>query len=213
MPEAQIATRPAHVLEDPSAKAVARVYSQAFLNAAGGAGVAAALEEFTSFVDDVLQPNPEFERLLTSEVTGREDKLALIERIVAPRASQLFTNFLRVVARHERLDLLPLILADAWEEHERRSGQRRVTVRSAAPLSDDQLNRIKNRLATTLSSEPIVIPEVDESLIGGLVIQVGDTVHDGSLRTRIKNLSHRLKEKYVHEIQSGRDRFSHSEGN
>jgi F-type H+-transporting ATPase subunit delta len=42
---------------------------------------------------------------------------------------------------------------------------------------------------------------------------VGDTVHDGSLRTRIQNLSHRLKEKYVHEIQSGRDRFSHSEGN
>ena len=212
MPESQIPTRPSHVLEDPSAKAVARVYSHAFLNAAGG-DVTGALEEFTSFVDDVLQPNPQFAQLLTSEVASRDDKLAIIERVVAPRASQLFTNFLRVVARHERLDLLPLILADAWQEHERRAGKRRVTVRSATPLSDSQINRIQERLAATLSAEPILIPEVDESLIGGLVIQVGDTVHDGSLRTRIKNLSHRLKEKYVHEIQSGRDRFSHSEGN
>ena len=212
MPESQLQTRPAHVLEDPSAKAVARVYSRAFLDAAGS-NIGTALEEFTSFIDDVLRPNPQFERLLTSEVTGREEKLGLIERVVAPRASQLFTNFLRVVARHERLDLLPLILADAWGEHERRSGKRRVKVRSASPLNDSQLSRIKQRLAAALSAEPILIPEVDESLIGGLVIQVGDTVHDGSLRTRIRNLSHRLKEKYVHEIQSGRDRFSHSEGN
>lgn len=212
MPEAQLPTRPAHVLEDPSAKGVARVYSHAFLAAAGG-DVPGALEEFTSFVDDVLQPNPEFAQLLTSEVASRDDKLAIIERVVAPRASQLFTNFLRVVARHERLELLPLILADAWQEHERRAGKRRVTVRSPMPLSDAQLERVKQRLAANLSAEPILIPEVDESLIGGLVIQVGDTVHDGSLRTRIKNLSHRLKEKYVHEIQSGRDRFSHSEGN
>jgi F-type H+-transporting ATPase subunit delta len=212
MPEAQLQTRPAHVLEDPSAKAVARVYSLAFLNAAGS-NIGPALEEFTSFIDDVLNPNPQFERLLTSEVTGREEKLALIDRVVAPRASQLFANFLRVVARHERLDLLPLILADAWAEHERRAGKRRVKVRSATPLTESQLSRIKQRLAATLSAEPILIPEVDESLIGGLVIQVGDTVHDGSLRTRIKNLSHRLREKYVHEIQSGRDRFSHSEGN
>jgi F-type H+-transporting ATPase subunit delta len=211
MPESQSTTRPDHVLEDPSAKAVARMYAQAFLNSAGGSQ--AALDEFTSFVDEVLRRFPDFARLLTSEVTGREEKLQLIERIVAPRGTRLFTSFLRVLGRHDRLNLLPLILGEAWLEFERRSGKQRVTVRSAAPLTESQLERVKGRLAATLPYEPIMLPVVDASLIGGLVIQIGDTVHDGSVRTRLKNLGNRLKEKYVHEIQSGRNRFSHSEGN
>lgn len=211
MANEQPKTRPDHVLEDPSAKAVARMYAQAFLNSTGSNP--AALDEFTSFVDDVLGKFPDFERLLTSEVTGREDKLAMIERVVANRATPLFANFLRVLARHDRLNLLPLILNEAWLEFEQRSGKRRVTVRSAQALNEAQLNRVKSRLAATLPYEPILLSVVDESLIGGLVIQVGDTVHDGSVRTRLKNLGNRLKEKYVHEIQSGRNRFSHSEGN
>jgi F-type H+-transporting ATPase subunit delta len=211
MAEASQKTRPDHVLEDPSAKAVARMYAQAYLDAAGA--TSDALDEFTSFVDEVLQKHPDFDRLLTSEVTGREDKLALIERVVASRATPIFTNFLRVLARHDRLNLLPLILGESWLEFERRSGKRRVTVRSATPLSEAQLSRIKSKISESLAEEPILLPVVDESLIGGLVIQVGDTVHDGSVRTRLKNLGNRLKEKYVHEIQSGRNRFSHSEGN
>jgi F-type H+-transporting ATPase subunit delta len=213
MPEPELKRRPAHVLEDPSAKAVARVYSQAFLDAAQTVGVEEALEELTSFVDDVLKPNPEFERLLTSEVTGREEKLGLIERAIVPHCSPFLANFLRVLGRHERLDLLPLILQESWLEHEHRAGKRRIRVRTAAPLSETQLEQIRSRLDAALSYEPVLIPEVDASLLGGLVIQVGDTVHDGSLRARIRNLRHSLRERYLNEIQSGRDRFSHPEGN
>ncbi|MCA9053060.1 MAG: hypothetical protein KDA75_04450, partial [Planctomycetaceae bacterium] len=49
-----------HVLADPSAKAVARVYAQAYLDAAASAGESDPLEALTSFHDDVLSPNPEF---------------------------------------------------------------------------------------------------------------------------------------------------------
>src|SRR4051794_28117104 len=123
-------TRPDHVLEDPSAKAVAQMYSQAYLDATGAS--AGALDEFTSFVDEVLQKFPEFDQLLTSEIINREHKLQLIERVVSARGTPLFTNFLRVLGRHDRLNLLPLILSEAWLEFEHRNGKRRVTVRSAA---------------------------------------------------------------------------------
>jgi F-type H+-transporting ATPase subunit delta len=202
-----------HVLADPSARAVARVYAQAFLNAAGNVGVADPLEELTSFLDDVLRPNPQFARLLTSELTTREEKLGFIQRVVEPRASEFFTNYLRVLARHERLDLLPLNVGEAWNEQERREGKRRVTLRSATPLSSEQLDRIAGRLKGALPYQPVLIPRTDESLLGGMVIQVEDTVYDGSLRTRLNNLRDRLRERYLHEIQSGRDRFSSPEGN
>lgn len=204
---------PSHVLEDPSAKAVARVYAQAYLDAAAQAGTENPLEEITSFQDDVLNRNPQYANLLLSEELTSEEKISLIEKTVQPVASPAFTNFLKVLAQHERLNLFPVILNLAWLEQERRQGRQRVLVKSAVPLSEEQLSSIKNRLQSALNSEPILIPEVDENLIGGLVIQVGDTVYDGSLKTRLSSLRQQLRKGYLHEIQSGRDRFSHSEGN
>lgn len=213
MSETPTTNRPSHVLEDPSAKAVARVYVTAFLDAASGDQQANLLEELTSFYDDVLLRNSEFAKLLTSELISTDEKLGVIERVVKPRASTLFTNFLMVLAKHGRLELLPLILTQSWTESERRAGKSRVQVRSAVVLSPEQLDRIKNRLQDALSSEPILMPTVDQELLGGLVIQVGDTVYDGSLRTRLRVLEQRLRERYLNEIQSGRDRFSSPEGN
>jgi F-type H+-transporting ATPase subunit delta len=204
----QLRTRVASVLEDPSAQAVARLYADAFLQAAGGAP-GELLEEFTSLQDDVLSRNPQFAELLMGGRLGRDDKLELINRVIAPQASPLFTNFLRVLARHERLDLLPSILHEAHIKHEQAGGKRRVTVTSAVPLSDEAQQRIRERLNSVLSFDPIVIPIVDPKVLGGLVIQVGDTVYDTSLRARLNQLRSRLRQRSLYEIQSGRDRFGH----
>lgn len=200
------------VLEDPGAQGLARVYATAFLDAADSVGVEQALEEFESFLVDVLQRNPEFDRLLRSGMLGREERLRLLEQVVAPHASPLFASFLRVLARHDRLDILPVIFRRARQEHEKRVGQGRVQVTSARPLSGENLRTIEQRLAAALPFQPIIETRTDPSLLGGIVIRVGDTVYDGSLRTRMKQLRGRLREGSLHEIQSRRDRFSHPEG-
>jgi F-type H+-transporting ATPase subunit delta len=213
MAQQEVKTRPASVLEDPSAKAVARVYADAYLNAAASVGVTNPLEEFASFQNDVLDPNPEFEQLLTSQFTSKDDKDGIIDRVVQPRASELFTHFLKVLNSNDRLDLLPAILRECIAEQERRAGQKRVEVHSAVELTEAQQKAIRDQLKTVLNIEPILIAQTNPDLVGGLVIRVGDTIYDGSLKTRLKMLAHRLRERYLYEIQSGRDRFSSSEGN
>jgi F-type H+-transporting ATPase subunit delta len=209
----EIPTRPAHVLEDPSSKAVARVYAVAYLDAAASAGEKSPVEEFTSFQNDVLGRQPAFAELLSSQAIGPDQKLGIVERAIAPKASPFFGNFLKVLARHNRLDLVPYILEEVTLEFERRANQKRVLVKSAKPLTDAQLNEIKDRLRSQLGFEPIVQSSVDASLLGGVVIQIGDTVYDSSLRTRVRSLRDRLRERYLNEIQSGRNRFSSPEGN
>jgi F-type H+-transporting ATPase subunit delta len=213
MSESQVQTRPSHVLEDPSAKAVAHVYAKAYLDAAASAGVQNPLEELTSFYDDVLKQQPEFAAILSSQAVSADEKQAVLARTVAPKASPFFANFLRVLAGHDRIDLLPVVVDEAWLLQESRSNQKRVQVRSPLPLTDAQLNEIRDRLRSQLQFEPILQPSVDPSLLGGVVIQIGDTVYDSSLRTRIRILRNRLRERYLNEIQSGRNRFSYSEGN
>lgn len=213
MSDASQNSRPAHVLVDPSSQAVARVYATAYLNAAQNAGVTDPLEELNSFQFDVVGANPQLADVLASEMHSSEAKLDLLQRTVLPAASPLFANFIKVLAGHDRLNLIPQILHEAGLEHERRVGKRRVQISSAVPLSEEQLSTIQQRIQSALNLEPVLTPSIDPELIGGLVIQVGDTVYDGSLKTRLKNLRQRLQKGYLHEIQSGRDRFSSPEGN
>ena len=209
----QLQTKIASVMEDPSAIQIARVYAGAFLDAAKSTvGADAALEEGQSFVDDVLAKNAEFDRMLVSPTLRRDDKLKLIERVVKGRGSEFFANFLKVLARHDRLDLLPTILHAARIQNERTSGRKRVSVRTAKPLSDESRRAISDRLRSVFAFEPILEAVTDPSLVGGMVIRVDDTVYDSSLRTRLKQLRSRLRERSLHEIQTGRNRFSHPEG-
>ncbi len=96
---------------------------------------------------------------------------------------------------------------------EARSGKQRVQIKTAMPLSDQSRDRLRQRLAESLPFEPILETQVDPSLIGGIVIRVGDTVYDSSLATRVAQLRDRIQQRSLHEIQSGRDRFSSAEGN
>src|ERR1700722_8171413 len=201
------------VLEDPSAQAIARTYADALLDAAAATGVDLVLEELGSFVDDVLLKVPGLREVFDSIIIGRDEKIRLIDNVIAPRASEIVTNFLRVLARHGRLDLLPAILREARIRNEIRQGRRRIQVTSARPLDPQAEGRIRSRLTESLPFEPILETHVDPSLLGGIVIRVGDTVYDSSLAMRIKQLRERLTQRSLHEIQSGRDRFGNPEGN
>ncbi|MFM7160342.1 MAG: ATP synthase F1 subunit delta, partial [Planctomycetaceae bacterium] len=127
------------------------------------------------------------------------------------RANPLFVNFLRVLARHERLDLLEPIHRQAVLQHELRAGKRRVQVTVAREVSAETRRAIEESLAKVLPFTPIVELTVDPELLGGMKIRVEDTVYDGSLRTRLKQLRQQVQQRSTHEIQSGRDRFSHLE--
>jgi len=205
-------TRSDQVLGDPGAKAVASLYARSYLTGAKQNGVDDAAGELAGFVDDVLGQSNDLSALLLTDSISRDDKLGVIDRTVAPKSSEFFTNFLKVLVRHGRMDLVAEIRQVVIEVQEELAGSQRVAVRSAKALSDQSRAAINARLKEKLGFDPILQESVDESLIGGLIIQVGDTVYDSSLRTRMKTLAGRLTERTLNEIQSGRDRFSHPEG-
>ena len=120
-------------------------------------------------------------------------------------------RFLRVLNRHGRLELLGSIIQTARATWDRRQNRRPVTIRSAVPLSNEQQDSLRERLAKSLNAQPVLSVVVDPALLGGLVVQIGDDVFDASLRNRLEQLRQRLIEGKTHEIQSRRDHFSHSE--
>jgi F-type H+-transporting ATPase subunit delta len=78
-------------------------------------------------------------------------------------------------------------------------------------LDDAQQSAIRDRLSQAFRTTPVLKLEVDPSLIGGLVVQIGDDVYDASVSTHLDRLRESLIEGITHEIQSRRDYFSSPE--
>src|SRR6185503_8687612 len=98
---ARDAEKPTHdTVMDVTEERVARVYAQAFMEVAGNtADPTALIEEFGSFVVDVVEKLPQVKATLHSALVSQEDKEALLDKMLSGRASQPVLNFLKVLSR------------------------------------------------------------------------------------------------------------------
>jgi F-type H+-transporting ATPase subunit delta len=188
-----------------------RQYAEAFVNAAAGGGDAeGAIEDLEAVENEALKKHPKFQQLLSSAQVSSAEKDRILQQVFEGRVEDVVLRFLRVLNRHGRLSLLSSLGSEARRVWDRRHHRIPVFIRTAVPLDPAQESSLRDRVARMISATPILHVSTDPSLIGGLVVQVGDQVCDASVRNRLEQLRHRLIEGKTHEIQSRRDQFSHS---
>jgi len=198
----------AEIEPDVGLEQIADVYAQAFLGATQRTGQTDELvEELESLVEDVLARFPAFAAVLASPRVSHEEKLGVLDRVLGGRASPLLLNFVKVLSRHGRLDCLRAIQRHVRQRYEQMQGLVHVRLASAHPIPDELAERIANRLRKMAGGEPVLERVVDERLIGGAVLRIGDTIYDGSVATQLENMRAQMIDRSVHEIQSRRDRF------
>ncbi len=181
------------------------------INAAASEGgqEEAVVGELEELIDDVWRDQPEFARLLASPLISQQDKDRILVEAFEGRALPVLLRFLRVLNMHGRLALLPAVAQQARALLDRRQNRFPVTVRSAVPLEQDQLDRLQQSLTQlTGASAAVLNLEIDPSLIGGLVVQVGDHVYDASVRNRLDKMRKQLVEAKTRELQGRREVFS-----
>jgi F-type H+-transporting ATPase subunit delta len=197
---------------DVGVEHIGAVYAKALLGAAENAGrLAETFEELESLVRDVLDKLPQLDQVLSSGLVSHEDKAALLDRLLAGKASPLVLNFLKVLARHGRLDVLRAIYRQAKAQYDERRGVVRVELLTAAPVGQALIDKVQTQLRSLLGGEPVIEHRADPQLIGGAIVRVGDTIYDGSIATQLENLREQMIDRSVHEIQSRRDRFRPTE--
>ncbi len=122
-------------------------------------------------------------------------------------------DFLKVVARHGRLDIVPAIQQQAQAFFDELRGRVRVELQTATPVEDGLSKNLEQSLRKLLGGEPLVEGSVNPDLIGGIVLRVGDTVYDGSVARQLRQVREQMITRSIHEIQSRRDRFGNPSGN
>ncbi len=110
----------------------------------------------------------------------------------ASNADGTFPDFLRELARNQRLPVLPEIARQFEALKREAEGTLRATVRSAVALDESQIAALKAALTRRFSRQVELDTAIDPDLIGGAVIEAGETVIDGSVRGRLTRLAQEL---------------------
>jgi F-type H+-transporting ATPase subunit delta len=131
------------------------------------------------------------EQFLTSPVVPSERKQAALAELL-PELPPKVSNFLQILARRDRLELVPEIATQFRRLVNEHRGIEVARVTTAIPLEEQQRQLIAARLSARTGKQVTLETRVDPSIIGGVVAQIGDDVIDGSVRGRLERLRRAL---------------------
>jgi F-type H+-transporting ATPase subunit delta len=135
----------------------------------------------------------ELRTFLASPAVSIEAKHAVIEKIAARLgASKIIRNFLFVLADHRRTLLIPEVIGAFHQVIRERQGVAEAEISSAVELSAAQKKEMTATLARLTGKAIETKYAVDPALMGGAVVRIGDTIYDGSLRSRLNEMRARL---------------------
>jgi F-type H+-transporting ATPase subunit delta len=150
------------------------------------------VKQLTAFAA-AFDESAELRNVLANPAVPIEAKHAVLEKVAARiGASKIIRNFLFVVADHRRTHALPEIVATFQEVVRQRQGMAEAEVSSAVELSAAQKKELTQTLTRLTGKRIETRYSLDPALLGGAVVRIGDTVYDGSVRSRLYELRARL---------------------
>lgn len=135
-----------------------------------------------------LEGSDALRNALTDEMVPAAKRQAIVEDLLGGKASPTTAQLVSFVVGSGRGRDLPAIIAKLVERAAAEKQRAVAEVRSAIPLDDDQKHRLAAALANATGKQVELKVIVDPSVLGGIVATVGDTVIDGSVRTRLDQL-------------------------
>ena len=153
------------------------------------------IESQSSSVLKLIDNSKDFSNLIKDPTSNQEDLSKVINKIAENNKFEtLFKNFLNFLIQKRRFFYIERILKSFIEICSRRRGELKAELKSAKKLSSDEITKITDELAKNFSSKIRLNYEHDESLIGGLVVQVGSTMVDTSIKNKLQQIENRMIE-------------------
>lgn len=170
-------------------------YAQAVFELALERGLVDQWDSDLGFVDQVLRDG-DFRAFLKHADVPLGDKVRAIDTVMA-EIHPLVQNLVKFLVTKGLVDVVPSLRAAYAGQLDDHHGRQRVEVTSAVPLDPGELERINRFVSGLIRKEAVVSAQVDESILGGIVIQIGDQLLDGSTRSRLESLRQQIRSNSV----------------
>ncbi|WP_135449514.1 MULTISPECIES: F0F1 ATP synthase subunit delta [Tabrizicola] len=174
---------------------IASRYASALFDLAREDGALKALEADIATLSEALDASADLRAMIASPVISREDQGRAIAAIAGRLGlGQLTANTLALMAEKRRLFVLPQFLANLADLIAAEKGEVTAEVTAARALSAAQSKKLAETLKARVGKTVKLKTTVDESLIGGLVVKLGSTMIDTSVKAKLAALQNAMKE-------------------
>jgi len=178
---------------------VADIYARALFELAQEHDAIAEVADELAGLCDLLKAEPDLAALFAHRTIVAERRAASLDTIFEGRISDLTLRFLQVLNANGRLGLLEQVAGSFDQMIKHAHGEVDVEVHSARQLDDAQLSQVGEKIGQAIGKKVLVEPHVDQSLIGGLRIRIGDKLIDASVRNKLKRIQDQLTQR-GHEL-------------
>lgn len=173
----------------PLLNTITTPWAEAFLQVSDSRGETEATVDQARALLAIWNASPELRDAMASPVLEIQAKKGALEKLFAESLTPAFLNLLRLLADRQRISVLDAVLERVLELYREQNGIALVTVTSAVPLSEEQQTLIADKARQVAGTEKVeVLQRVDDSLIGGFVLNVGSQVIDASLAGQVRRL-------------------------
>ena len=136
--------------------------------------------------------SPAFVAAMDAPGLSLQERMAVLRQVL-PKIPDAGYNLLALLARRRAVSLLPRILEEYQSAVDRHQGLKRVELRTAVELTDDEERLIAQRLTKTMNADVRTSTRVDPWLLGGLMVRIDDTILDGTARGRLETMRQALR--------------------
>ena len=172
---------------------VARRYAQALYEEAAREQRVERIDEDIALVRQTLEASRELVVFFESPVISRQKKEAVVQALFAERVEPMTLGFLRLLIKKKREALFAAVAHAYRALRDEQLGIVEARARVASSLSEDQERFLVQALERLTGAQVRLKVEQDASLLGGLVVRIGDTVYDGSVRHQLASLRERME--------------------
>jgi F-type H+-transporting ATPase subunit delta len=174
---------------------IAARYASALFDLAKEAGTLKALEADADALKAALAVSPDLTSMIASPVLGRTEQTAAMNAVAARMGlGNLVANTLALMGQKRRLFVLPQLLNELAARIAAEKGEVTAEVTSATALSAAQAKKLAETLKAKVGKTVKLNATVDESLIGGLIVKLGSTMIDTSVKAKLAALQNAMKE-------------------
>ena len=174
---------------------ISKRYARAFFDIAGEEKKLEQYYDELHQFSSVIAQNKDLGGFLANPIFEQESKKKVLEKIIGKLSlSPMTINFLKLLIDKKRIDILPDIETCYRQLMDETLKTVRVTVKTAFPLSGEMQSYITSSLKKMTGRTVDVTVENDKNLLGGIVIGVGDTLYDGSIKNQLNNMRNLLGE-------------------
>ena len=170
-------------------------YSLALYELAIEANVLSEVEVHSASIIDLILSSEDFNSLIKDPTNTNEETLNALSKISEQyKLNKLLSKFLSFLISKKRFFYVDKILKSFLETCSIKRGELKAKLTSAKDLSESEVNSIKDDLTENFSSKIKLNYKHDKSLIGGLIVQVGSTMVDTSIKNKLQQIENRMIE-------------------